>query len=180
MRQRFKQKLRQFREPNKGEQHRVQKGAEELASQSEIASDAFNTGIKILYAPEQCNVEYVELQCPLLKCLICILKALIADPELHVPSIVFIHGLTGHLLKTWTADGASVPWPTEFLPQKIPNARIMTFGYDAYVTDWHRMISENRIGDHAMTLLTSVARVRDDDDSVSFTMPGQSTSSVKV
>ena len=53
-----------------------------------------------------------------------------------------------------------MPWPQQLLPTKIPQARILTFGYDAYVTA-RKMISSNRIGDHAKNLLAAVAGYRE-------------------
>ena len=50
--------------------------------------------------------------------------------------------------------------------RKLPNARILTFGCDAYVADWRGMVSKNRIGNHSMNLLTSLATYREDDDTV--------------
>jgi len=82
------------------------------------------------------------------------------------PSIVFIHGLTGDRDKTWTAQEASEPWPKTILPSKLPTARILTFGYDAYVSDWRGVVSQNRIANHAWNLLTSLATYREDDDTV--------------
>ena len=83
-----------------------------------------------------------------------------------LPSIIFIHGLTGDREKTWTAKGAAAPWPQTLLPLKVPDARILTFGYDAYIADWRGMVSQNRIGNHAMNLLAAIAAFRDDDDTV--------------
>jgi protein SERAC1 len=88
---------------------------------------------------------------------------------LNCPSIIFIHGLTGDREKTWTTKGAVTPWPQTILPSKIPNARVLTFGYDAYVTDWRGMVSRNRIGNHSMNLLAAIATFREDDDTVDFT-----------
>ncbi|KAL8913270.1 MAG: hypothetical protein Q9171_001917 [Xanthocarpia ochracea] len=51
-----------------------------------------------------------------------------------IVDIVFVHGLTGHRHRTWTAPGATEPWPKVLLPQDIPNARIITYGYDADAT----------------------------------------------
>lgn len=76
---------------------------------------------------------------------------------------VFIHGLTGDREKTWKTKSAAAPWPQILLPARVPNARILTFGYDAYVTDWRGMVSKNRIGDHSMNLLTAIATHREDD-----------------
>ncbi|KAH8894724.1 hypothetical protein GQ53DRAFT_780118 [Thozetella sp. PMI_491] len=86
------------------------------------------------------------------------------DPETGLIDIVFIHGLTGDRERTWTAHDVSEPWPKSLLPSKVPTARILTFGYDAYVTDWRGVVSENRIANHAWNLLTSLARHRDEDN----------------
>ncbi|KAL2134447.1 hypothetical protein VTI74DRAFT_159 [Chaetomium olivicolor] len=66
-----------------------------------------------------------------------------------IVDIVFVHGLTGDREETWTADGASEPWPKVLLPSEFPTTRVLTFGYDAYVADWRGMVSQNRIGNHA-------------------------------
>jgi hypothetical protein len=50
-----------------------------------------------------------------------------------VDSIVTIHGLTGHLMKTWTTED-DICWPRDLLPQMasvLRPTRIMTFGYAA-------------------------------------------------
>jgi hypothetical protein len=52
------------------------------------------------------------------------------------------------------------------LPTKLPQARILTFGYDAYVLDWRAVISMNRIGNHSKNLLAAVATYRENDDTV--------------
>jgi hypothetical protein len=83
-----------------------------------------------------------------------------------LPSIVFIHGLTGDREKTWTSRDASEPWPKALLPTKIPNARILTFGYDAYAVNRQGVVSKSRIGEHAGNLLTSLALLREEDDTV--------------
>lgn len=86
-------------------------------------------------------------------------------------SIIFIHGLNGDREKTWTAKGATKPWPQILLPTKLPKARILTYGYDASVVgwkDWKGVVSENRIGDHAMNLLATISNYRDEDGLVYF------------
>jgi len=75
-------------------------------------------------------------------------------------SIVFVHGLTGDRERTWTAKGASAPWPQTLLPSRVPGARILTFGYDAYVVNWTGAISKNYIADHASNLLADLAARR--------------------
>jgi hypothetical protein len=88
-----------------------------------------------------------------------------------INSIILVHGLTGGREKTWTAKNATSPWPQSLLPLKITNARVLTFGYDAYITDWRGIVSQNRIGNHSMNLLTSVATFREDDDTVRINSP---------
>ena len=83
-------------------------------------------------------------------------------------SIIFVHGLTGDREETWRAKDAVAPWPQTLLPAKTTNARILTFGYDAYVADWQGVVAQNSIGNHSMNLLTAVATYREDDDTVSF------------
>ena len=63
---------------------------------------------------------------------------------------------------------ATDPWLQTLLPAKVSNARILAFGYDTYVTDWWSMVTQNRIGNHSMNLLTAVATYREDDETVGF------------
>lgn len=86
-------------------------------------------------------------------------------------SIVFIHGLTGDREATWTARGATEPWPQTLLPSILPTARVLAFGYDACVVDWRGLVSQNFIGNHAWNLLTSLALYRDGDDTVGYPAP---------
>ena len=67
------------------------------------------------------------------------------------------------------AKNAIAPWPQTLLPLKVPNARVLTFGYDAYVADWRGMVSKNRIGNHSWNLLTAFATYREDDNTVRLT-----------
>ncbi|KAL2139346.1 hypothetical protein VTI28DRAFT_5308 [Corynascus sepedonium] len=89
---------------------------------------------------------------------------LLHDPEHATVDVVFIHGLTGDREATWTARGASEPWPKVLLPSELPTARILTFGYDARVVDWRGVVSQSRIGNHAWNLLTSLATFREKDE----------------
>ncbi|KAH7129085.1 hypothetical protein EDB81DRAFT_728975 [Dactylonectria macrodidyma] len=58
-------------------------------------------------------------------------------PEaLGIVDIVAVHGLNGHFRKTWTTSGTTgdqVNWLESLLPQHIPYARVMSFGYDSSV-----------------------------------------------
>ena len=76
-------------------------------------------------------------------------------------SVVFVHGLTGDREKTWTHQSTSCLWPEELLPLDLPEARIFTYGYDADVAHFFSAASQSRIGNHAQTLLGSLAQVRE-------------------
>lgn len=46
--------------------------------------------------------------------------------------VVAVHGLQGDAYKTWEHENSCL-WLRDLLPAEIPNARIMTFGYDSSV-----------------------------------------------
>ncbi|KAK1774776.1 hypothetical protein QBC45DRAFT_424049 [Copromyces sp. CBS 386.78] len=80
------------------------------------------------------------------------------DCENAAVDICFIHGLTGDRNHTWTSDGQSEPWPKKLLPPKLPNARILTYGYDAYVVARGGSgPSSNRLSDHGQNLISDLA-----------------------
>ena len=53
--------------------------------------------------------------------------------KLNCISIVFVHGLQGHATRTWATS--NLCWPKDLLPQNVPCARVLTFGYNALVTN---------------------------------------------
>ncbi|RDW56930.1 hypothetical protein BP5796_12997 [Coleophoma crateriformis] len=77
--------------------------------------------------------------------------------------ICFVHGLTGNRNSTWTASDQSTPWPTALLPPKLPSARLLTWGYDAYVVR-KSVASKNRLIDHATNLLNDLTIDREAND----------------
>ncbi|KAA8642375.1 hypothetical protein EYZ11_009972 [Aspergillus tanneri] len=95
---------------------------------------AFPAGLKLLYSPDDGTID-----------------------------IIFLHGLTGDRDATWTARGATEPWPKTLLPTMLPTARVLTFGYDAYVADWRGVVSQSLIANHAWNLLTSLSSYREND-----------------
>ena len=46
--------------------------------------------------------------------------------------VVAVHGLQGDLYQTWTHENGTM-WLESILPDKIPYARIMTFGYESII-----------------------------------------------
>jgi hypothetical protein len=85
-----------------------------------------------------------------------------------VYSIVAIHGLSGKRWSTWThkeKGKKEVMWLQDLLPEKLPQARIMTFGYNA---DMINNYSTSNIRDHARKLL-SLLRNKRDEGEVNFT-----------
>ena len=78
-------------------------------------------------------------------------------------SIVFVHGLRGHRLNTWTKGG--ICWPKDLLPNEraLSNVRILSFGYDSRVVDLGGHASLNTIFKHSIGLLNGLCRERDDN-----------------
>ena len=76
--------------------------------------------------------------------------------------ICFVHGLTGDRDRTWTANSQKQPWPRTMLPPELPNARILTYGYDAYFMS-EGVSSGNRLSDHARNLITELTTNRSRD-----------------
>ena len=63
------------------------------------------------------------------------LKEVSAGTE-NVVDIIAVHGLGGDYEKTWTVKptgGHSFNWLKDLLPGSVPNARIMSFGYNSAV-----------------------------------------------
>ncbi len=73
--------------------------------------------------------------------------------------ICFVHGLTGDRENTWTANGQSAPWPETLLPPRLKKARILTYGYDAYIVR-ASVASANRLNDHAKNFLVKLTANR--------------------
>ncbi|RPB07239.1 hypothetical protein P167DRAFT_496072, partial [Morchella conica CCBAS932] len=70
--------------------------------------------------------------------------------------IVAIHGLNGHRERSWTADNG-VNWLKDLLPEKSPNARIFSYGYDSRT---HGPVSEQHLHDHGVALVSDLSLVR--------------------
>ncbi|KAF8525538.1 hypothetical protein BU17DRAFT_41759 [Hysterangium stoloniferum] len=58
------------------------------------------------------------------------LKELFPGGKSPTVDIVAIHGLDGHREASFTADNG-ILWLRDLLPEALPSARILTYGYDA-------------------------------------------------
>jgi hypothetical protein len=83
-------------------------------------------------------------------------------------SIVFVHGLTGSRLSTWTSKESKTVWPKTLLSNNIPNARILTLGYDADVVNYWAPASQKRVKEHAKDLNNALCDLRDTTNTVSI------------
>lgn len=70
-----------------------------------------------------------------------------------------VHGLNGHWHDTWTS-GNNVFWIKDLLPEFLPNARILSFGYDSR-THASTPVSEDFIWAHGKTLITDLTLERE-------------------
>ncbi|OBS25749.1 hypothetical protein FPOA_06284 [Fusarium poae] len=77
--------------------------------------------------------------------------------------VVFVHGLKGDCLKTWTGKNSNEPWPKVLLPVELGTARILTYSYDAIVVSKDNVPSLNRISNHASNLVAALASLRQGD-----------------
>jgi len=75
-------------------------------------------------------------------------------------SIVAIHGLDGHRQESWKAKNG-VLWLRDLLPKKIPDARILSYGYDAN-TRGHEQLSVETLDGHAIALVSKLALIREE------------------
>jgi hypothetical protein len=75
-------------------------------------------------------------------------------------SIVAVHGLGGHWERTWTDENGKL-WLRDFLPSQIPNARIMSYGYNSD-TAFSKAVTD--INDEAAMLLNRLNNERCDKE----------------
>lgn len=87
-------------------------------------------------------------------------RSWITSPTHCRPSIVAIHGLDGNSEESWTAPNGKM-WLRDFLPSIIPQARIITYGYDAD-TRGPKPLSRDTIYNIAQTMLAHLSSARED------------------
>jgi hypothetical protein len=78
---------------------------------------------------------------------------IITDPD-GLDSIVFVHGLGGHPVKTWSMK--DVYWPKDLLGPGVPNVRILAVGYDAYAAKAFERVTQNNLHDHAQACMSYI------------------------
>ncbi|OQO09996.1 hypothetical protein B0A48_04351 [Cryoendolithus antarcticus] len=83
---------------------------------------------------------------------------LLASPRNAVVDIIFVHGLTGDRLGTWTHASRTF-WPLHCLPDRFQQARIFTHGYNADV----HSTGTGVIGDFARDLIHDILGRRTED-----------------
>lgn len=79
-------------------------------------------------------------------------------------SIVAVHGLNGDASTTWTSNKGKICWlnDKDLLPKYLPNARILTWGYNANVMSTKgRNTSADRVLQHAHTLIAQLVADRE-------------------
>ena len=80
--------------------------------------------------------------------------------------IVFVHGLTGNAYNTWLYKdkGTMLHWPSELLKQDLPDARIMSFGYNADIVNLWNPKSHSPLTGHAENMVGALVRKRERTD----------------
>jgi len=74
-----------------------------------------------------------------------------------VVDVIAIHGLDGHPEKSWTAENG-ILWLRDLLPQKVPRASVLAYGYDANTRG--KKLADKSIYDLARDLMSSLASER--------------------
>ncbi|KAL8982254.1 MAG: hypothetical protein Q9205_003183 [Flavoplaca limonia] len=79
-------------------------------------------------------------------------------PDHAIVDICFVHGLNGGNVSTWKKG--EVFWPYNLLAKNLPEARIISWGYDADVAHFLSPTSANRVKDHAKGLSNDLRGLR--------------------
>lgn len=76
-------------------------------------------------------------------------------------SVVCVHGLNGHPQRSFTHAKTNVYWPRDLLPDQVPMARVLTYGYDS--SSKYTAIGESVL-DIALQLTNNLKDVRRQDE----------------
>ena len=77
-----------------------------------------------------------------------------------------MHGLYEDSVQTWTDNETGVSWLKDLLPKRLPQARILTYGYRANVLSAGGQSSSDRILSLALTLVADLNADRDLNDAI--------------
>ncbi|KAK7189586.1 uncharacterized protein CC84DRAFT_1163034 [Paraphaeosphaeria sporulosa] len=93
------------------------------------------------------------------------------SPDNAKVDVVFVHGLGGHRINTWTSEPTKkIPvetfWPEELLPKACPTARILSFGYDSRFVKFFPLSKSNldkegTIDEYSTALYQNLASLRE-------------------
>ncbi|KAL4783349.1 hypothetical protein BJX76DRAFT_330123 [Aspergillus varians] len=93
------------------------------------------------------------------------LRLLYTHPTASV-DFILVHGLTGRPFESWADEKAGVYWPVHLLPKDFPEARVLSFGYDADVARFLAPVGQCNLREHATSLLNDIAAFRHNDGNV--------------
>ncbi|KAK7973451.1 hypothetical protein PG988_007585 [Apiospora saccharicola] len=79
------------------------------------------------------------------------LELLASGGESPKVDIIFVHGLRGSSLNTWSRG--EICWPRDLLKDDLPEARVFTFGWDSMIANATSYASQDSLFGHAGTLL---------------------------
>ncbi|KAI9687092.1 MAG: hypothetical protein M1822_002502 [Bathelium mastoideum] len=92
--------------------------------------------------------------------------SILHEPADAVVDIVFVHGLTGNAFDTWFEKTSKKHWPTDFVKQDLPAARLLAFGYRTDVANFWGPASQASLSAHASNLVGHLVDLREETDSV--------------
>jgi len=81
------------------------------------------------------------------------------DPGHADVNVVLFHGLTGDRERTRTHEAAFELWPKAILPDHLPSARRLTFGYDADIVRKGKAVTK-QLMDHSKDFLIALTSQR--------------------
>ncbi|KAK5626419.1 hypothetical protein RRF57_002134 [Xylaria bambusicola] len=87
-------------------------------------------------------------------------------PEDAIVDVVFLHGLNGRADKTFLHERSGTYWPADLLPSDLPNARILSYGYDARVATFFGGAGQNTLQGHASNLFNALANDSSETNSI--------------
>jgi hypothetical protein len=80
--------------------------------------------------------------------------------------VVFVHGLGGDRMGSWLEPKSKTFWPRDLLVKDLPDARIMTYGYNFAIDQLLHARSHNLFNEQARDLLECLAQIREVSETV--------------